>query len=106
MCIRDRQYGIKQSSICGKKLSADTCSVNKFKVKFHSHIEEEGLTGEQIYNCDETGLNFRMLPSKSLALSNEKAALGYKRSKERVTILACSNVTSKHKLKITFIGKA
>jgi hypothetical protein len=23
--------------------------------------------GEQIFNCDETGLNYKMLPSKALA---------------------------------------
>ena len=41
-----------------KKLYDDGCTVNKFKVKFHNHIKEERLTSEQIYNCDETGLNF------------------------------------------------
>ena len=44
-----------------------------------------------VFNADETGLNFKMLPSKSLAARTEVAAPGYKRSKERVTISACSN---------------
>ena len=34
---------IKKLSIYGEKLSADACSVSKFKIKFHNHIEEEGL---------------------------------------------------------------
>lgn len=100
------RYGIKQLSICGEKLSADSDNVSDFKVKFHDFIEKEGLSGDQIYNCDETGLNFRMLPTKSLALQSEKSAPGYKRSKERVTILACSNATGEHKLKLALIGKA
>lgn len=47
-----------------------------------------------------------MLPSKTLAARAEAAAPGYKGSKERVTILAWSNATGNHKLRLTFIGKA
>lgn len=101
-----QRYGVKQLSICGEKLSADTDNVRQFKIKLHELIDREGLSGDQIYNADETGLNFRMLPVKSLALRNEKTAPGYKRSKERVTILACSNATGEHKLKLAMIGKA
>lgn len=101
-----QRYGIKLLSICGEKLSADPNNVSDFKTKLHEFIEKEGLSGDQIYNADETGLNFRMLPTKSLALRDEKAAPGFKRSKERVTILACSNATGEHKLKLALIGKA
>ena len=41
-----------------------------------------------------------MLPRKTLASKKEAAAPGYKKSKERVTILACSNATGNHKLKL------
>ncbi|XP_046686593.1 jerky protein homolog-like [Homalodisca vitripennis] len=47
-----------------------------------------------------------MLPTKSLALKQEKAAAGYKKSKDRVTVLACSTATGTHKLKLALIGKA
>lgn len=78
--------------------------MEQFKKRFQIFIE--GLTGDQIFNCDETGLNFKMLPGKSLAARTEKAAPGYKRSKERVTILACSNATANLKLDLTMIGKS
>lgn len=42
-----------------------------------------------------------MLPTKSF----EKAAPGYKRSKERDTTVACSNATGEHMLKFALIGK-
>ena len=77
--------------------------VTMFKdIKF---IEKEGISGEQLYNCDETGLNYKMLPTKTLASKREAAAPGYKKSKERVTILACSNATGNHKLRLTLVGK-
>uniref|UniRef100_K7G5J3 Jerky protein homolog-like n=1 Tax=Pelodiscus sinensis TaxID=13735 RepID=K7G5J3_PELSI len=96
----------KKLSICGEKLSANQEGFLKFKANFHCLIENEGLSCEQIYNCDETGLNYKMLPSKTLASWAEASAPGYKRSKERVPILACTNATGNHKLRLTFIGKA
>uniref|UniRef100_K7GBZ6 HTH CENPB-type domain-containing protein n=1 Tax=Pelodiscus sinensis TaxID=13735 RepID=K7GBZ6_PELSI len=101
-----KRYGLRQLSICGKKLSAQQEGFLKFKANFHCLIENEGLSCEQIYNCDERGLNYKMLPSKTLASWAEASAPGYKGSKERVTILACSNATGNHKLRLTFIGKA
>ena len=41
----------------------------------------------QIFNCDETGLYFRLLPDQTLASSFEKSAAG--KSQDRVTINAC-----------------
>lgn len=101
-----KRYGVRQLSVCGEKLSGNDESVLKFKDSFHKFIESEGLTGDQIYNCDETGLNFRMLPEKSLASKEEKSVPGHKRSKERVTVMACCNATGEHKLKLCLIGKS
>jgi len=47
-----------------------------------------------------------MLPSKTLASMEEKSAPGYKKSKDRVTVMACSNVTGNHKLPVVVIGKS
>ena len=71
MCIRDRRYGIHQLSACGEKLSSNFEEMEAFKKIFHEFIETESLTGDQIFNCDESGLNYKMLPSKSLAARTE-----------------------------------
>ena len=57
-------------------------------------------------NCDETGLNFRLLPDATLAGSFEKTASGRKKSKERVTLNLCSNASGTIKLPLHLIGKA
>lgn len=101
-----KRYGIRQLNVCGESLSADPQAVFDFRNKLHTLIDKEGITGEQLYNCDETGLNFKMLPTKTLASMAEKSAPGFKRSKERVTVLACSNATGNHKLKLVLIGKS
>ena len=68
-------------------------------------VEKEEYDEEFIYNADETGLNWKKLPNKSLASICEQTAPGYKTSKECVTILVCANATGRHRLPLFFIGK-
>lgn len=100
------RYGVRKLQISGEKLSADEGGVIEFKHFLHELIDKEGISGDQLFNCDESGLNFKMLPTSTLASSQEDSAPGYKKKKERVTILACSNVTGTLKLPLCVIGKA
>ena len=59
-----------------------------------------------MFNCDETGLYYKLLPQKSLAAHFEKSADGCKTQKERVTINACSNASGTIKLPLLLIGKS
>ncbi len=103
-----KRYGVRQLKIAGERLSAESHRVDldEFKRHFHKMIDRKGLTAEQIFNCDETGLYYRMLPDKTLASREEKSAPGYKKSKERLTVMACSNVTADCKLPLVVIGKS
>jgi hypothetical protein len=103
-----KRYGIRKLKISGERLSAEgqKGELEKFKRYLHKLMRKENLVAEQVYNCDETGLYYRMLPDKTLAAREEKAAPGYKKSKDRVTVMACSNVTGDHKLPLVFIGKS
>ena len=58
---------------------------------------------EDIFNADETGLFFRLLPNQTLATSSHK---GTKKDKERITILLAANVAGTEKLKPMVIGKS
>uniref|UniRef100_A0A1B6GWK2 HTH CENPB-type domain-containing protein n=1 Tax=Cuerna arida TaxID=1464854 RepID=A0A1B6GWK2_9HEMI len=99
------RYGVRQLNISGEKLSGNETDVTVFEEKIRKLILSEGLTSDQIFNCDETGLNFRMLPSKTLASQQETSAPGYKKSKDRVTVLGCANAAGSLKLKPVVIGK-
>jgi len=57
-------------------------------------------------SCDETGLNFKMCPSKSVTPCKENSALGYKRMKEQVRIIVQCNASDNQKLKLAFIRKS
>lgn len=60
----------------------------KFKDEFEVLIKDGDLSSQQIFNCDETDLNYRMLPTKTLASKKETSAPGFKWSKDRVTLIA------------------
>lgn len=101
-----KRYGVRQVTVCGEKLSADFEAANSFRNDLNDLIKSENLTNEQLYNCDETGLNFKRLPSKSLVSRNEKSAPGLKQSKERITVMCCSNASGTHKVRLLVIGKS
>lgn len=57
-----------------------------------------------IYNADETGLNLKPLPRKTLTSKTEASASGHKISKECVTVLTCANSMANHMLPLLLIG--
>lgn len=76
------RYGIRQLSITGEKLSSDVSAVEPFKKLLLGKIKELQLSLDQVYNADESGLFFKVLPQKTLAHRLEEAAPGRKISKE------------------------
>jgi len=54
-----------------------------------------GLSHQQWYNCDETGLKFKKHPLK--VYCKEKSVPGYKGSDEYVLIFTCYNISGNHK---------
>ncbi len=63
----------------GEKLSADMPAAGDFVTSFQKFIEDNNYTLNQIFNCDETGLYYKLLPEKTLASSFEKSASGRKK---------------------------
>ena len=57
---------------------------------------------EDIFNCDETGLFWKMEPNRGLSTGPIR---GIKQDKDRVTILLTCNSTGTEKLKPLFIHK-
>ena len=101
-----RRHGIRNLSLQGEKLSADTEAAKEFVPSFNKYIKEKSLSLDQIFNADETGLCFRLLPDKTLAGAFEKSASNRKKSKDRITLNACANASGTIKLPLQVIGKA
>lgn len=69
-CFKFKQrFGIRKLKICGEKLSADVSAIEGFKECFFSKVREKELSIHQIYNCDESGLFYKMLPRDTLVHS-------------------------------------
>lgn len=92
--------------ICGEILSSDTSEITPFIHKLRSTINEMNITDVQLYNADESGLFFRLLPDKTFVAASEKTSPGRKTSKERITFLLCANADGSHKLNPLVIGKS
>lgn len=99
------RHGIRHVVIAGEKLSADDDAAKDFVEKFLKLVSDSNLVAEQVYNVDETGLNYKMLPKSTLASKNEPV-LGTKLAKDRLTIATCSNARGSHKLPLFVIGKS
>ena len=77
LCKFIARHGIRGISLQGEVLSADT---SPFKSELLNKIELEGYSLDQVFNADETGLWWKLMPSKSLVLHGEKQAKKFKRA--------------------------
>ncbi|KAJ4428441.1 hypothetical protein ANN_24478 [Periplaneta americana] len=92
------KYGVRPLAICGERMSADTVAAEEYKTTFRDLVSKLELSLQQIYNCDEIGLNIKCLPKRTLESTSYKAAPVFKIQKERVTVLACYNASGTNKL--------
>lgn len=99
----------ERHDIVGRAVSGESRSVDEAEAT--TWAEEnvgrllETYSEEDIFNADETGLFFKMLPHKTLALKGEPCH-GGKQSKLRITVLLCANMDGSEKLPVFVIGKS
>lgn len=101
-----KRFDFRYLKITGEKLSSAPELVDPFKELLKLKIEEFDLNQHQIYNADETGLFWKLLPEKTYVSLNEKTAPGLKMAKQRITFLGCTNAAGSHNLKPLIIGKS
>ncbi|KAG0442155.1 Tigger transposable element-derived protein 6 [Dictyocoela muelleri] len=95
----------KRNGLNLKNLSGETYTSKGVDFsEFISLVKEKvNVYGEKnIYNLDETGIFYKLIPSKSVCKNMRP---GYKKFKDRISIMLCANLTGSHKLKPLMIGK-
>jgi len=99
------RHNITFKKVCGESKSVDENSdqINEWKKKLGNILKD--YSPDQIYNADETGLFFRLMPDKTFEFKDKKCH-GGKLSKDRLTALVCSNTSGNDKLPILIIGKS
>ena len=96
------RHAIQYRTLSGESAAVDLSIVDEWKNRLSSIIDK--YDPNDVYNADETGLFFKALPNRSLVMSKETCK-GGKRSKERFTVLLCTNMTGTDKLQPFLIGK-
>ena len=86
-----RRFGIRIKGLQGELASADTEAAEKYLKEFKE--ETEGLTPDQIFNGDETGVQWLCMPDRSMVHEKELRTPGHKSNKQRVTALGTANAS-------------
>ncbi|XP_054737389.1 jerky protein homolog-like [Anastrepha obliqua] len=68
-------------------------------------VENHGFTREQVFNADETGLNYKALPKKTLDFCVNSYAPGWKMQKQRITLMVSAN-SSGYRLPLVVVHTA
>lgn len=97
------RYNIRFKTLSGESASVDTEDVTMWKQNLYMLIDD--YNPDDIFNCDETGLYYKVLHTKSLVTPTESLK-GTKSSKERLTALLCANMSGSEKLISLIIGKS
>lgn len=95
--------GISLHKISGESESVNKEAVNSWQPILASILDR--YKPSDVYNADESGLFYNLLPDRTLAVRNDPCK-GGKRSKERLTVLLCANMDGSDKLKPYVIGKS
>ncbi|XP_054720738.1 tigger transposable element-derived protein 6-like [Uloborus diversus] len=97
-------HGITFQEIHGEKKSAPMKEANVWRQEKMKDILQK-YAPEDIYNADEAGLFFQLLPDRTLVFKGEKCH-GGKKSKQRLTVLLSANSTGTHEIQPFVIGKS
>ncbi|XP_023238521.1 tigger transposable element-derived protein 1-like isoform X3 [Centruroides sculpturatus] len=83
----------------GEAASTNVGEVEKFVKRFKHYVDSEGFLPQQVFSCDETGLFWKKMPKRTFITKEEKAILGHKPMKDRLTLLLCGNASGDCKIK-------
>ncbi|GFR89153.1 tigger transposable element-derived protein 6 [Elysia marginata] len=100
--FKDR-HGIGMKVISGEAASAPTETTVEWRGKELQDVLKE-YNDKDIFNADETGLLYKCLTNKTLALKGDTCT-GQKIPKERISILVAANMDGSEKLPLLLIGK-
>lgn len=100
------RYNLHNVKLKGEAASADSVAAAKFPDVLKAIIHSEGLTSQQVFNVDETGLFWKRLPSRTYISKAENSVPGRKPIKNRLTLLLGGNAEGDFKFKPFLIHTA
>lgn len=92
-----QRHNIVSSRVCGESAGVSKEECKEWLSKIWPTLCA-GYTPDEIFNADELGLFFNMLPDRTYAFKGEKCSSG-KKSKVRLTVSVCANMSGTSKKK-------
>ena len=103
-----KRHALRSVTLHGEAGQVQASAVAKDIGILRSHLSD--YDAEHIYNIDETGLFFKLLPRRTYISASEdrKSLRGVKamKAKDRITALVCTNAMGTQKLPMAIIGTA
>lgn len=96
---RRHSFHDMKSGDVGGNAAAETEVDPKYQEELKNVIEEGSYTAQQVFYVFETGLFWKRMPTKTFISKEEKSAVGFKVSKERLTLLLGGNAAGDFKIK-------
>jgi hypothetical protein len=105
-CFRTRR-GLQKMLLHGEGVEVDKNDLELLSTLEESYFNIAQYDPENVYNMDETGLFFRLLPRYSILMSNEdiSSTRGKKKAKDCVSLIVCANASGTHKIPCVMIRK-
>ncbi|GBL81919.1 Tigger transposable element-derived protein 4 [Araneus ventricosus] len=97
------RHNLSFKKLCGEAADFDSSSLKEWKDVVLRDILER-YESANVFNVDECGLFYRILPDRTLCFNGEKC-VGGKKSKERLTVLLAANMDVSEKIIPLVIGK-
>ena len=97
------RHGIVFREVCGEAAAVDDGTVASWLDKSLPPLLSS-YHPRDVFNADETGVFYRLLPNKTLCFKGDSCH-GGKLSKERITAMVCANMDGSEKLPLMVIGK-
>ncbi|XP_017761859.1 PREDICTED: tigger transposable element-derived protein 1-like [Eufriesea mexicana] len=88
-----RRFSLRNMKLGGETASADMEAAQRFREHLAKVIQEGNYTADQVYNADEFTLFWKKMPERTYLSRDEESVSGLKASKDRITLLLCSNAS-------------
>ncbi|KAK9704378.1 DDE superfamily endonuclease [Popillia japonica] len=98
-----KRHGISAHVISCEKNKVNEQTVDEWKQEFR--LIRQHYSDKDVFNIDETGVFYNLLPERTLDFKGKKCYGGTK-SKERLTAVLCCNADGSEKLKLWIVGKS
>ena len=95
-CERNKMGSVK---LDGEAASADKEAAEAYPDKLKEIIEQGGYSDDQIFNVDESGMFWKMPPTRTIKEKTKAQASGIKLQKNRFFVLFGGNASGDLKLK-------